>query len=199
MILVACKDKEPKVFKVDPYAMIALKPAPGAWNLKAMRVMSVGTSHLSPLEIVLQTANMKLYNIPIYGDQAVGRGFSLPQRDMEAPMLKMWGTDIIQMDGTLTYDFIGAKKCVLERLFYVIGEDTILLNPITREPNESLASKVIVDTIAYIPDSVLAIAKQRIETAYANNDHEEVYRLFNEAFTFYPITGPEWRQLKENQ
>ena len=43
------------------------------------------------------------------------------------------------------------------------------------------------DTIAYIPDAVINTARPLIESAFADENYNEVYRLFNEAFTFIPI------------
>ena len=44
------------------------------------------------------------------------------------------------------------------------------------------------DTIAYVPNDVINTACPLIEAAYADENYTEVYRLFNEAFTFIPIS-----------
>ena len=53
-----------------------------------------------------------------------------------------------------------------------------------------------VDTIAYIPNSVMQDLEQRITAAYDAGDYATCYRLFEDAFVFTPITGAEWLELK---
>lgn len=167
-IFASCsKNDEPRTW--DSNAMINLRPAAGT---------KATSGHLTALEIVKQTANLKFTNVPIFGNQVVGRGFSDVQRDTVTPMLKMWGTDIIDQEGKYTPEFIEATDCVLQRI-----------------RNHGLPNEVI-DTVAYIPNSVLRSAESQIKAAYAASDYETCYKVFNEAFTFIPITGAEWRALK---
>lgn len=199
----SCKDDQVNDNgKLDPNAMINLRPAAGTVLRSAttprLRSASIGPEHLTALEIVLQTVNLKFWNEPIFGHQFAGRGFDPLQRDTLAPMLKMWGSDIISQFGLYVPDFIEAEDCVLERLILVkfATNDTVIFNPIICRPFEQDYDKSILDTIAYIPNSVLRNAEIQIKAAYANNDFTTVYELFNTAFTFIPITGPEWRDLK---
>jgi hypothetical protein len=83
----------------------------------------------------------------------------------------MFATDIITQDGVYQREFI-------------YGYDVIL----TTHDN--------VDTVAYVPNSIITEARNNIEAALENENYDEVYRLFNEAFTFIPISGSEWRALK---
>ena len=39
-------------------------------------------------------------------------------------------------------------------------------------------------------------AQIKIEKAFADSNYTEVYKLFNEAFRFKPITAKKWRELK---
>ena len=170
-----------ETFQLDPNAMISIKPAAGAWNAP-QKVKSNDSTHLSAVDIVKQTNKLSFYNIGQFGNQAVDRGFSQAQRDTisEIPSLKMFGTDIINQKGEYHPNFIEGTDCVLVR---IINLDM---------PNQ------IIDTVAYIPNSVIRTAETQIKAAYAALDNEEVYRIFNEAFTFIPITGAEWRTLKAN-
>ena len=174
----SCSSKdEPKAFKIDSNAMISIKPSVGAWRAPSF-IKTNDTTHLSALEIVKQAEGIMFYNISVYGDQPVGRGFSASQRDTISPMLKMWGTDIIDQDGNYVPDFIESTDCILRKITNV------------DKPN------MVIDTIAYISNSVLRNAETQIKEAYAKKDNESVYKIFNEAFTFTPITGAEWRALK---
>lgn len=176
--LLACSSNDPKVFKLDSNAMVSIKPAVGAWNSNYARVKS-DIAHLSALEIVEQATNLSAYNIPLSGNQAIGWGFAESQRDTITPALKMWGTGIISQNGDYVPDFIEANDCVIQRV-------------ISDYPNPMM------DTIAYLPNSVLRAAEIQIKAAFASKDNATVYQIFNTAFTFTPITGSEWRALKAN-
>ena len=54
------------------------------------------------------------------------------------------------------------------------------------------------DTIGYIPSAVLEKAKADITTAFNAEDYDLCSALFDEAFTFLPITGEQWREKKAN-
>ena len=121
---------------------------------------------LTNLEIVEQTLNIKWtsqWSNNIYSEYPVeiGRGFADVQRDLTIPALKMWGTDIITQEGDLLKEFL-------------YGTDVYLTD-------------INNDTIGYVPQSVIDNAKVQIESAYNNQDYNQVYRLFDEAFTFLPI------------
>ena len=174
ILATSCKVKnEPKEpFRLDPNATILLRPAKGV----PLKVKSLAPAaepvHLTALEIVKQTETMCYTNIKQFGDQTVRRGFADAQRDFEIPALKMWGTDIIDQDGNYQTEFIESENIVL-------------------------VTKGFTDTIAYIPNSVIKSARVAIKAAYDANNTEEVYKLFNTAFTFTPMTGAEWRALKD--
>lgn len=53
-----------------------------------------------------------------------------------------------------------------------------------------------IDTIAYIPNSVMQSLEQQITAAYNAEDYATCYRLFEDGFVFTPITGAEWLELK---
>ena len=159
-LLTSCeKDPVTDKGKLDPNAMILIKPAKGV-QLKAT------VSGLTATEIVEQTVNIKWRSQ--WGSQyteepiEIGRGFADAQRDLSIPALKMWGTDIISQEGELIKTFL-------------YGIDVYLTD------NNN-------DTIGYVPQSVINNARTLIETAYNDENYTEVYRLFDEAFTFLPIS-----------
>ena len=176
VMLSGCK-KEP--FRLSPDATLSIRPAAGV-KLKAE---TENPEHLSALEIVKQTVNMKFQSF----DKSAGegkhtfyRGFSDAQRELnpETPRLKMWGTDVIDFEGNLCEHFIIAEDVVLERAV---------------RPGD-MGSPM--DTIGYIPNATLRAAEREIRAAYANKDIERVYKLFDEAYRFTPITAAEWKALK---
>ena len=167
LAFVGCEKKGNK--RLDPNATILLRPAKGV-QLRS----SDNPEHLTALEIVQQTVTMIYNNFEIAEDGEIRRGFADAQRDYDIPALKMWGTDIIDQIGDYQTEFIG-------------GHDFILVRGETFETE---------DTIAYIPNSVIKEARISIKAAYDAGDYAKVYKLFDTAFTFIPITGEEWRALK---
>lgn len=149
---------EPKG-QLDPNAMITIRPA------KGVQLRSTVTG-LTALEVVEQAVNIKWQSNWFdnrYWEDAkdISRTFIEEHKDYEKPALLMWGTDIITQEGDFYKDFIYGYNVM-----------------ITDNNN---------DTIAYIPDAVINTARPLIESAFADENYNEVYRLFNEAFTFIPI------------
>ena len=180
VVFIGCNPEEPIVekIKIDPLATVDIKPDPKGWG----NLRSTNPEHLSALEIVEQTTAMQYYNPDIldYVDGVWERGFDEMQRDLnpDNPMLKMWALDIITEEGEYLPHFIESENIILMSF-----DLTVVDSPR--------------DTIGYIPNSVMRTAETAIKAAYANGDTEAVYQLFNEAFTFRPITGAEYKALKE--
>lgn len=152
-----CKENEPVPFKFDPNAKIMLR---GEDNVKSIITGS------TPLEVVQTAINIKwqshyfsnnYYEVPY----DIARTFSESDRDFDIPALLMRGTDIISQEGEYYRDFIYAFNV------YITDNNN--------------------DSIAYVSDQVITQARALIEEAYNNEDYSEVYRIFNEAFTFLPL------------
>lgn len=170
VVFTACGNK-PKM--LDPDAVLSIRPAAG------VQLRSADTVHLTALEIVQQCNNMAF----IFNEtgKPSSRGFADAQRDLnpDAPRLKMWGSDIIYSENKLGETFIKAKDVVLEIHYGLIdGSDRR-------------------DTIAYIPNKMLTDAYAIIKPAFDSGDYETVYRVFDEAYRFIPITGAEYAELRE--
>lgn len=192
--------KEP--FKIDPMAMVSLNPSKTGWNNKTSKTSKTNGEYLTPLRVVKEVGDISFYNYNVFKNEPFGRGFSGPQRDTISPKLKMWGTDIINMDGTLNTDFIEGQDLVLRRglKYNVITKEYKLrvLHPDSGLPTDVLTinERETFDTIGYISNSIMREAERTIRIAHEANNQDEVYRIFNETFTFAPITGTEWRVLK---
>ncbi len=175
-LLVACggDDEEPKQKIWNPNATVLIKPDKSAF---LQTKSSENSKHLSALEIVKQGDYIEFMttyfdNKPVKEPFSTNRGFSDEQKDYTIPALKMWGTDIIDQEGVFVKDFIYAY-------------DMVVCNAQTE------------DTIAYIPNKVLQDVRKPLEKAYAEKRYEDVYKMFDEAFTFRPITHKEWEELKK--
>jgi hypothetical protein len=173
VLLASCHD-EPTM-RLDPEAMISIKPDPSGWN-NAMSLKSA--EHLSALEIVKQGNCMRFYNDHLSNNDCAA-GFAGKDTTSETPAFLRYGTDIINLDGFgnpyMSTEFICAYDCVIE---------------IFRSNHD-------IDTIAYIPNSVLRKAEADVLAALEAKDTTAVYSIFNNAFQFLPITGAEYRELKK--
>lgn len=147
--------------KLDPNAMIILKPA------KGVQLRSTITG-LTALEIVQQATDIRFQTQYLddgyYSEiNIAARGFNEEtMKDFSIPALKMLGIDVINAQGEYIRDFTTAKSVFI--------------------------TDVNGDTLAYVPDTVISNARPLIEAAFAEQNYDEVYRLFNEAFTFLPIS-----------
>lgn len=168
LMLTACGKEplpeNPANGKLDPNKMITLRQAP-------TKDMIPG---LTALEIVQNAVNIKWtthYFNNVYSEEPVrvARTFGEGYKDFEKPALLMWGTDIIAID----YNLQNELYSYYARDF-IDGFDVF----ITDFNN---------DTIAHVPNSVLENVRPLIEKAYSDSNYTEVYRLFDEAFTFIPI------------
>jgi len=149
--------------QLDPNAMILLRPATG---------VRTQISGLSALEIVEQGVNIKWQSHYVSNNrhnepQEMVRSFADVQRNLEIPALKMWGIDIIALlgDDGLTPVFLRD---------FIYGFEVFIT-----DANH--------DTIARVPNSVINTARPLIRAAWDDRNYNEVYRLFDEAFTFLPI------------
>lgn len=161
LLLISCDPKDiPDVKgKLDPNAMITIRPANGV----QLRSSVTG---LTALQIVQNAVNIKFqshYLDNTYYDDVkdIARTFIEEHKDYNKPALLMWGTDIITQEGEYLNMFTNSFNIVI--------------------------TDVNNDTIAYIPDGVINAARPLIESAFADENYTEVYRLFNEAFTFLSI------------
>lgn len=53
------------------------------------------------------------------------------------------------------------------------------------------------DTLAYIPNSQRQAAYEQIKALWDTENWDAIYEIFQNAFTFIPCTGAEFRELKE--
>ena len=152
--------------RLDPNATVALNPAPGV-KAAGEESEAENPAHLTARQIV-ERADALLAGRSVTG---IGDG----NRDFDRNRIVMSSTWVIRQNGELETYALGMRDQVLVTL---------------DEENYP------VDTIAYIPNSVMQELEQRITAAYDAGDYATCYRLFEDAFVFTPITGAEWLELK---
>ena len=170
---------EPKTFKIDPFAMIKIKPSLSKTN-KLSFYSKFSSEHLTPLEIVKRATTMRFYNSKLSNSDCAA-GFAGKDTISTVPAFLRYGTDIINNDGFgkpyLVPDFIYAHDIVIE----------------------IFRSNKDIDTVAYIPNIVMKTAREGIEKALIEKDTASVYVIFKNAFTFIPVTGAEYRDLVDKK
>lgn len=174
LALLACEENEIENTKgkFDPEAMITIRGKSLSSHAPMQKTKTYG---LSPLNVVEQSRNLKwttnwfqneYKERPEYVSRVVSENL---QKDYDLPAIKMFSTDII--------DWLPLPGVYLIKDF-IYGRDVV----ITDSNN---------DTIAFVPDSLIINVRNQIETAFNDSNFTEAYRLFNDAFTFYPISQNE--------
>lgn len=146
--------------KLDPNATILIRPAKGVKT----RAMVEDLTAQQIVEDALLVTWQSHYSDNKHEEKAVviARGFNEQQKDFELPALKMLAIDVISAKGDYYRDLTYAFEV------YIVNEAR--------------------DTIAYVPNDIINSARIAIETAFADENYNEVYDLFNTAFTFLPIS-----------
>ncbi len=171
--LVSCEKKEKDIVVHD--IMIRGKEAL-AVNRNSNSV------HLSAKEIAKQ-ATYIAYRVQSFGWD-IGKNFVFDyQRDTVKGIIQRHASDILDPSNyALDSTFITGKGMVVERYYNGWTEKNGIKWP-------------YIDTIAYIPDTVLINAYNIIIPAFKAKDYQKIYDVFNEKFVFIPITGAEYRAL----
>lgn len=119
------------------------------------------------------------------------------QRDYEHNRIKMYAGMII---GPVPHMIDGKRTDVYE-LFdgFIEARDVRLeisnINEIKTDDGVIIPAHT--EVIAYIPNAKMEQAEKDIRAAWEAKDNEAVYKFFNDAYTFTPITDKAWNELKE--
>lgn len=130
-----------------------------------------------------------------YGSRAIGflDGY-MDNRDFINKKFKFSGNDVINSKGELAEIVMQCDDFVFTTGLDKNGKaQNPQIAPIATDP-EYLRSPL--DTIAYIPQSVILTARAAITKAFNEGDYETCYKLFDNAYVFIPTTGAKWRALK---
>lgn len=175
MLAAGCENKDkPKILKDGAMLYINVKEA----NMKTIRA-DVPTvdgdeyTRLTPAELV-EKADIFLFFNKNMGNNGQESNISIApvQKDVANARIKMWGEMIINSDGSLDPYFIELRDIRIG-----IGI-----------PNGYIGG--------YIPNAVMEKAEKEIKQAYSEGRFDDVYRLFDEAYTAIPCTEKEWLNLK---
>ena len=174
---VACEKNE----KLDPNAKISIKPATKSEKTNVMRIKEAHYENfLTDLEIVKQADAITMWSYQPNGVWYEGTvGFAGKDTISDTPKILVYADYIITQQGELLEEFIKGYDMVLVRF---------------KIPNTK--STLDFDTIGYIPNSQVRAAETIIRQAWAGEDYNTIYEVFNEMFTFKPIDHKGWEELK---
>ena len=194
--LVGCNGKPTQKEKVPFYAKEGSFLYLNVRNANTMKTekQEEGNLLLSPLNIV------KYANCIISVDTKNQQGnYAVTDklRDIENCRIKMWSEMVIskrphKIDGKRVDKWTLLDDGWISRRDVRLVVDN--LQSVTTDDGVVIPAGVYV--VAYIPNSKMDIAQKAIRKAWDEGNNEEVYRLFQEAFTFIPITDKAWKELK---
>lgn len=183
-------DKKPFVLKDNTHLYL---------NVDNTNTMKAETE--TPEGILLSPRNIVKYANGITSTTAEGYTGRLAilddQRDLEHNRIKMYAGMII---GPVPHMIDGKRTDVYELLDgFIKARDVRLeisnINEI--KTDDGVVIPAHTEVIAYIPNAKMEQAEKDIREAWAKGDNEAVYKFFNDAYTFTPITDKTWNELKE--
>ncbi len=132
---------------------------------------STNPDYLSAREVVKQA--ILLCNT--YGEMGIGDW----NRDTINNRIIGSSTWVVAQNGTLEIGFISSRDNILVTL-----DDRLH----------------VVDTIAYVPNSIMIELEPKVTESYNNEDYATCYSLFDKSYIFRPINGAVYLELqKENK
>ena len=169
--LSACdtKKNEPKKGLIPTTDLLVHVKSSGARALRAEDGKPFKSAR--SVEDCMKRLNVLAFYLPNTTSEA-SLGIKEEDKLLDTHTIRIYSNYIITERGELSHDFID-------------GHDFIFYDG--RTPKE---------VVGYIPNSVMREAGRKIKEAYKAGNHEEVYRLMQEAFVAYPLTDAEYKTLK---
>lgn len=183
-------DKKP--FVLEPNTRLYL-------NVNEQNSMKAETE--TPEGVLLSPRNIVKYAMGITFTDKDGYtarlGILDSQRDYEHNRIKMYAGMVI---GPVPHMIDGKRTDVYE-LFddFIKARDVRLCTSNSNEitTDDGVVIPAHTDVVAYIPNAKMEQAEKDIRKAWEAKDNEAVYKFFNDAYTFTPITDKAWNELKE--
>ena len=188
------KEKEPFYAKEGSFLYL---------NVRNTNTMKTETEKQEEGNLLLSPLNITKYSAGIISvdtkNQQGNFGLSDDMRDIENCRIKMWsGMVISKRPHKIEGERGSVQKWTLLDDGWISFRDVRLvvdnLQSVTTDDGVVIPAGVYV--VAYIPNAKMDIAQKAIRKAWSEGNNEEVYRLFQEAFTFIPITDKAWKELK---
>ena len=189
-VLAGCK-KENKG-PLDPSAMLALNaPKETQANEAATKAADGEQQRLTPRQVIERATELFFYyrdsdKSSQPGQNAIGD----ERRDFTNNRILLYNSFVIDHLGRLNTNFLDGSDFLLVEGREFDGNSFPPGHPY-------FGMDITVDTVAYIPSRIIKEASAKIKAAYAQGDYAACYKLFEEAYVFYPITGRALKELQE--
>ena len=198
LLCAACSDPKPEEKQEEKKPFVLKDNTHLYLNVDNTKTMKAETEKsdgvlLSPRNIVKYANGITSTTV----DGLTGRlGILDDQRDYEHNRIKMYAGMII---GPVPHMIDGKRTDVYELLDGFIKARDVRLE--ISNINEIITDDGVVipantEVIAYIPNAKMEQAEKDIRAAWEAKDTEAVYKFFNDAYTFTPITDKAWSELK---
>ena len=196
LLCAACSDPKPEEKQEEKKPFVLKDNTHLYLNVDNTNTMKAETSEgllLSPRNIVKYADGITSTTV----DGLTGRlAIEDDQRDLEHNRIKMYAGMII---GPVPHMIDGKRTDVYELLDGFIKARDIRLeigkiNPFVTDDGVHVPAELGV--VAYIPNAKMEQAEKDIRAAWEAKDTEAVYKFFNDAYTFTPITDKAWNELK---
>ena len=199
LLCAACSDPKPEEKQEEKKPFVLKDNTHLYLNVDNTKTMKAETEKsdgvlLSPRNIVKYANGITFTN----KDGLTARlGILDDQRDYEHNRIKMYAGMII---GPVPHMIDGKRTDVYELLDdFIKARDVRLeisnINEI--KTDDGVVIPAHTEVIAYIPNAKMEQAEKDIRAAWEAKDNEAVYKFFNDAYTFTPITDKVWNELKE--
>ena len=196
LLCAACSDPKPEEKQEEKKPFVLKDNTHLYLNVDNTNTMKAETNEgllLSPRNIVKYAMGIAFTN----KDGFTARlGILDDQRDYEHNRIKMYAGMII---GPVPHMIDGKRTDVYE-LFddFIKARDVRLCTSNSNEitTDDGVVIPAHTDVVAYIPNAKMEQAEKDIRAAWEAKDNEAVYKFFNDAYTFTPITDKAWNELK---
>lgn len=196
LLCAACSDPKPEEKQEEKKPFVLKDNTHLYLNVDNTKTMKAETTD----GVLLSPRNIVKYSSRITSTTAEGLTGRLAidddQRDLVNNRIKMYAGMII---GPVPHMIDGKRTDVYELLDGFIKARDIRLevgrtSDITTDDGVFIPANT--DVVAYIPNAKMEQAEKDIRAAWEAKDNEAVYKFFNDAYTFIPITQKAWDELK---
>lgn len=200
LLCAACSDPKPEEKQEEKKPFVLKDNTHLYLNVDNTNTMKAETETTDPSDLLLSPHNIVQYADGITFTDKDGYTARLAveddQRDLVNNRIKMYAGMII---GPVPHMIDGKRTDVYELLDSFIKARDIRLennniNPFITDDGVRVPSEIGV--LAYIPNAKMEQAEKDIRAAWEAKDNEAVYKFFNDAYTFIPITQKAWDELK---
>lgn len=189
-LFVGCQKE--KKGPLDPSAIVAINaPKETQANETAATKAEGEQQRLTPRQVIEQATHLFYYPLGKDKNGQPNQAYiSEYQRDLINNRILADSRRVIDELGYVNTNFLDGSDFLL-----MIDRGHNFYPYLPSHPYYLLNNKY--DTIAYIPSRIMKEASAKIKAAYAKGDYATCYKLFEEAYVFYPITGKELKELQE--